>query len=321
MIIIKLKNPHMHFFFVREMVSHESIMYDRISIFSLCSIYSPTEIFKILRERDGKNSASMSMIYKWTKKFKEEMKIIPIKKKPGRKKRYDSSFVKNIMDESRNLSLREMERRTHVSRNTIKKIIHEDLGMKKRKKKYVPHILNNSQKRARIIKGRAILKLLKRKNSVIITGDETWIYRKNPTRYCWLYPHEEIEEIERKTISSEKLMMTSFISKNGVEFVDILSKNKNMDSNYFIYNILHPMIEKLKDKYRGNDIFIHFDNAPIHKTEKCTKFIENNNISIVDHPAYSPDIAPCDFFFFGYLKDKLRDRVITSENKLKVELP
>jgi hypothetical protein len=32
----------------------------------------------------------------------------------------------------------------------------------------------------------------------------------------------------------------------------------------------------------------------------------------VPHPAYSPDLAPSDFFLFGYLKSKLQGIVVRS---------
>jgi hypothetical protein len=35
-------------------------------------------------------------------------------------------------------------------------------------------------------------------------------------------------------------------------------------------------------------------------------------------PRYSPDLAPCDFFLFGYIKKKLKDRVPRDEEELSV---
>ena len=34
--------------------------------------------------------------------------------------------------------------------------------------------------------------------------------------------------------------------------------------------------------------------------------MELNGLNKVPHPPYSPDIAPSDFFLFGYTKDKLQ---------------
>jgi transposase len=46
---------------------------------------------------------------------------------------------------------------------------------------------------------------------------------------------------------------------------------------------------------RGN-WFLHHDNAPAHESQKTTEFVtNNNNLVIVPHPPYSPDLAPCVF--------------------------
>jgi histone-lysine N-methyltransferase SETMAR len=41
---------------------------------------------------------------------------------------------------------------------------------------------------------------------------------------------------------------------------------------------------------------------------KTTEFVTNNNMVIVPHPPYSPDLVPCDFALFPKLKMKLKGR-------------
>jgi hypothetical protein len=41
---------------------------------------------------------------------------------------------------------------------------------------------------------------------------------------------------------------------------------------------------------------------------KTTEFVTNNNMVIVPHLPYSPDLAPCDFALFPKLKMKLKGR-------------
>jgi hypothetical protein len=41
---------------------------------------------------------------------------------------------------------------------------------------------------------------------------------------------------------------------------------------------------------------------------KTTEFVTNNNMVIVPHPPYTPDLAPCDFALFPKLKMKLKGR-------------
>ncbi|EFN76727.1 Histone-lysine N-methyltransferase SETMAR, partial [Harpegnathos saltator] len=44
------------------------------------------------------------------------------------------------------------------------------------------------------------------------------------------------------------------------------------------------------------------DNAPSHKAIMVREFLTKKGIIVIDHPPYSPDLAPCDFWLFPKLK-------------------
>ncbi|EFN73943.1 hypothetical protein EAG_11882, partial [Camponotus floridanus] len=46
--------------------------------------------------------------------------------------------------------------------------------------------------------------------------------------------------------------------------------------------------------------------APSHRATIVTDFLAKNSINVFEQPPYSPDLAPCDFFFFPKLKLPLR---------------
>jgi transposase len=50
---------------------------------------------------------------------------------------------------------------------------------------------------------------------------------------------------------------------------------------------------------------LHHDNAPAHTSLKTTEFVTNNNVVIVPHPPYLPDLSPSDFALFPKLQTKL----------------
>jgi hypothetical protein len=45
-------------------------------------------------------------------------------------------------------------------------------------------------------------------------------------------------------------------------------------------------------------LILHHDNVPAQTSLNTTEFVTNNNMVIVPHPPYSPDLAPCDFALF-----------------------
>ena len=52
----------------------------------------------------------------------------------------------------------------------------------------------------------------------------------------------------------------------------------------------------------------HFqqDNKPVHNSILVTDYLTKKDIETVPQPPHSPDLAPCDFWLFPKLKEKLR---------------
>jgi histone-lysine N-methyltransferase SETMAR len=50
---------------------------------------------------------------------------------------------------------------------------------------------------------------------------------------------------------------------------------------------------------------VQADNARPLTAKKVIEFIAGNGMEKAPHPPYSLDLAPCDFYLFGYIKDRL----------------
>jgi histone-lysine N-methyltransferase SETMAR len=50
---------------------------------------------------------------------------------------------------------------------------------------------------------------------------------------------------------------------------------------------------------------LHHDIAPGHDALRVGEFLAKKSITKMDHPLYSPDLAPCDFWLFPKLKTAL----------------
>ena len=53
---------------------------------------------------------------------------------------------------------------------------------------------------------------------------------------------------------------------------------------------------------------LHHDNAPAHTALSVREFLATKQITVLEHPAYSPDLAPNDFFLFPKIKEILKGR-------------
>jgi transposase len=67
-------------------------------------------------------------------------------------------------------------------------------------------------------------------------------------------------------------------------------------------------------------LLLHFDNASPHRSRATQAFLQENDLDILPAPAYSPDLAPSDFFLFGYLKGELKGKVFLNAESLKAEI-
>ena len=61
--------------------------------------------------------------------------------------------------------------------------------------------------------------------------------------------------------------------------------------------------------------FLH-DNASSQKCEVVKSFLASEKVTVLNHPPYSPDLSPCDFFLFPRLKKMLSGNKYTSRSSL-----
>ena len=54
--------------------------------------------------------------------------------------------------------------------------------------------------------------------------------------------------------------------------------------------------------------FLH-DNAPSHNATIVKQFLAQRKVTVLDRPAYSPNLAPADYFLFRKVKPHLKGRL------------
>jgi transposase len=63
---------------------------------------------------------------------------------------------------------------------------------------------------------------------------------------------------------------------------------------------------------------LHDDNAPFHQALVTCEFLAHKGIITLPHPPYSPDLAPCNFFF-PKMKLQLKGRLFDREEEIQWE--
>ena len=55
-----------------------------------------------------------------------------------------------------------------------------------------------------------------------------------------------------------------------------------------------------------DNFFLHHDIIPFYTVHATVEILEDLGINTLKHPPYSPDLAPCYFWLFLYLKDQVQ---------------
>jgi hypothetical protein len=83
--------------------------------------------------------------------------------------------------------------------------------------------------------------------------------------------------------------------------------------------VLGPLTEVCYSEGRKSHerrVMVHFGNAPIHNTEEVQNYLTNLGFKRMEHPPSSPDLAPCDFYLFGAMKENFSGQRFESVDEL-----
>ena len=107
--------------------------------------------------------------------------------------------------------------------------------------------------------------------------------------------------------SKFKAMLTVFFDVQGTVMAEWIPSGQTVNQRYYtevLTKLRERVRRKLPELWR-NGWILHQDNAPAHNSLSVKQFLANRNITVLEHPTYSPDLAPCDFYLFPKIKSVL----------------
>jgi transposase len=105
-------------------------------------------------------------------------------------------------------------------------------------------------------------------------------------------------------------MLEAFFDDEGRVHREFVPTGTSVTAAFYV-DVLTRLRENVRRKRPQkwkNDWALHHNNALSHTTMALQQFLAKNNIPIVPHPPYSPDLAPSDFWLFLTVKMGLRGR-------------
>ena len=178
-----------------------------------------------------------------------------------------------------------------ISHGSISTILHDRLGMRKLTARWVPKSLSDEQMATRASVCSALLKRFRSKDDFLlhlVTVDETWVHYYEPENKAqsrqWVAPGSPRPKKFKTQPSAGKVMATVFWDAKGI-MLDFLPKRSTITGGKLSKGVL-----------------LQQDNARVHTCKVAMDAVERNGYELIPHPAYSPDLAPSDFFLFPNLK-------------------
>jgi histone-lysine N-methyltransferase SETMAR len=234
-----------------------------------------------------------------------------------------TSYVTSALEERPSASAKEIAFKLNRSPTTIKRVLTEDLHLQKISFRWVPHDLTESHKRQRVTLAEELQSILEaekeRGYEYIVTGDESWLFLKNPPRAAYLPVGTPRPLMPKQALGAKKTMLTVFFSGNRFWRLDYLPKGVNMSGPVFVHRILAPMRAYFDANplFENRGIVLHCDNASSHRSTDTQRFMFLNRFYPTPHPPYSPDLSPPDFFLFGDLKRWMKGQWFKSAEELE----
>lgn len=282
------------------------------------------ESYQKLEARHSKHPGK-STVFKWFKEFKNGHFEFEDKIRTGRPKTvhtpHNTDRIRELIMEDRHITIRNLSGVTKISMGSVDTIIKESLKMKKLKAVWVPHELTQNQKDARVEWctkmrsefGNGYHASVDR----IITGDETYLFfeaEKSATGAKWSFSDDDYPKRPKfKKLTYKKRMYCLFFNSQGIVYVGYQPQNKACDSIDYIAH-LNKVIEG--SGMESREILLHDDNARIHRSVLTKHFLQEKGVRNIGHAAYSPDLAPNDFWFIGKIKKQLRGQKFSTEHEL-----
>ena len=153
------------------------------------------------------------------------------------------------MRENRRLTVRSIAEQVNINRETVGKILIEDLDMRKACAKMVPQELAEKQKQRRVTIRQD---LLERQDDIlghVITGDETRVYQYDPERKRqsaqWKTASYTQPKKFRWSKSRVKTMLLTFFDIRGTVHYEFVPSGQTVNQVYY-----SEVLERLREKVR-----------------------------------------------------------------------
>ncbi|CAH2010623.1 unnamed protein product [Acanthoscelides obtectus] len=109
----------------------------------------------------------------------------------------------------------------------------------------------------------------------------------------------------QKILLEELGVVATFVSTAGHIATIPLNEQRTVTADWFTTICFPKVITELRKINPETRIILHQDNASLHTAQRTRQYLTDEKVELLDHPPYSPDLSPNDFFTFPKIINRL----------------
>lgn len=127
--------------------------------------------------------------------------------------------------------------------------------------------------------------------------------------YARTHAHTHAQSRTIKFVKLSQRCCWPFLDIRGIIHYEFVPTGQTVNQVYYL-EVLKRLREKVRrpELFTNNSWLLHHDNAPAHTALSVREFLASKQITVLEHPPYSPDLAPNDFFLYPKIKEILKGR-------------
>jgi len=279
---------------------------------------SGNEIREMLVQVYGDNAMKKTAVYKWAKCFSEGKGSVTNEERSRQlatsRTEEDIVNIRHILHKNHWLTVRNIAEQVNIDRETVRKILTEDLDMRKGCAKMVPKELTEEQKQRRVticqdfMRGKMTFLAV---SSQIMKHESTnTTLKRSGNLHNGRLPIPHDQKILSVQIKSQN-NVADFFYIRGIVHYEFVPNGQRVSQLYYL-EVLERLSEKVRRRrpelFANKSWILHHDNAPAHTALSVGEFLATKQITVFKYPAYSPDLAPNDFYLFPKIKEIFKGR-------------
>lgn len=272
----------------------------------------------------GEDAVSHSTCERWYKAYANGRQDVVDKPRSGRPVKIDSAALHAALATDPGSSVREISSDLPCSYRSVARHLHA-LGYTKKSPRQDPHELTEIDKKRRVTLCKELLAKRQEGHFIerVVTSDEKWIAFSNPMRRnLWVQQRQKAFGVPKTNFRQTKRMLCVWWNCTGIIHWELLRRGQTVNTDLYCSQLerAHAALRNLRPALvnRKQVLYIQ-DNATPHKSKRTTQKIQSElGWELLNHPAYSPDLAPSDYHLFRSIEHFLRGRRFNDDGQVEI---